>query len=592
MNTAVPALSRGVVVASIFTLGACTGSIQDEGHDANEGGSKGRDNASGGTGGGDDETGGTRAAACKPQARGAARESVRRLSRDELRATLADLMPVGDRLDQDIAAFPDTARDTSFDLFEPRHDAGQIERWLTVSEKVGSVVAEDANVRAAVSGADCLDESAVTPDCWTTVVRDFLPRVFRRPVSDEEIDLYAAYVVEAAGNDRAEGLTHLTMRTLMAPDFLFHIETGVADAKDDEERIRLTEHEVANRIAYGVTGSMPDAKLRTAAEEGRLGDLDQVESQVRRLLSDPRADAQIRDFFGDWTNVNETSTPDSTLYDKWARLPGTAAQAGEDMRHDVEAYLDRVVLQDRGTFADLMTRKASYIDSASLAAIYRPGDTGVAPGADGYETPDHPGLPLRAVFLTGPGLNTHPINRGVRFLRRILCEELPTPDPVLLAMRDDVPVDPLMQANHELTDAMTGAPICQTCHAKINPIGFLLEAYDNLGRRRTEESYLEPDGEGVAVAATHALPGPQTPAVEGFDDTLEGPGDLATALGSSPRANACMSTFLIRHFQKRLESEADQCAIGEVAKVLREGASLIDAFVVSVANEDIFWRTK
>jgi hypothetical protein len=235
-----------------------------------------------------------------------------------------------------------------------------------------------------------------------------------------------------------------------------------------------------------------------------------------------------------------------------------------------------------------MTKRTSYTRSPMLQAIYGAGDPG-APGA-AYATPEHAGLTLRAGFLMDPGINTHPITRGVRYLKRVMCQELPSPDPILLAMRDDVKVDPLKMPNHERVAAITAAPACQTCHVKINPIGSLLESYDPVARKRTQESYLEVAKGVLKVSATHPLPGPVDVKLPGLAANLAGPIELVEAVARSREAQGCMSAYVMRQQQRRKETTLDQCALDEVSQVLAAGQPVLEAFVKSTANEDIFWR--
>jgi hypothetical protein len=46
---------------------------------------------------------------------------------------------------------------------------------------------------------------------------------------------------------------------------------------------------------------------------------------------------------------------------------------------------------------------------------------------------------------------------------------------------------------------------------------------------------------------------------------------------------------LFRHVQRRSETDADACGIGDSLALMTE-ASLLDAFVGAVVNEDLFWR--
>jgi hypothetical protein len=91
---------------------------------------------------------------------------------------------------------------------------------------------------------------------------------------------------------------------------------------------------------------------------------------------------------------------------------------------------------------------------------------------------------------------------------------------------------------------------------------------------------------------THPLPGPVSGLAlgAGLPTTFASPLELADAVASSEPARDCMSAFMLRNIEQRRETELDQCALDETAAVLAEDRPALDAFVKSVANEDIFWR--
>ena len=155
------------------------------------------------------------------------------------------------------------------------------------------------------------------------------------------MDLYAAW---ATGKTRDSGLHELVSRVLMSPAFLFHIEEGV---RVEGDRVRLTDHEVANRISYALTGSMADEALVQAADNGELKTLNQVAGHVRRLFdTSPTRAGRVKDFFSAWLDVRNVGIPDDNLYRTWAKLPGDPTKASADMQKEIVDFLDAVVLRE------------------------------------------------------------------------------------------------------------------------------------------------------------------------------------------------------------------------------------------------------
>src|SRR5205085_650394 len=58
--------------------------------------------------------------------------------------------------------------------------------------------------------------------------------------------------------------------------------------------------ELASRLSFFLWSSIPDDQLLAAAEQGKLKDPAVLEEQVRRMLSDARAQALVANFAGQW----------------------------------------------------------------------------------------------------------------------------------------------------------------------------------------------------------------------------------------------------------------------------------------------------
>jgi hypothetical protein len=126
------------------------------------------------------------------------------------------------------------------------------------------------------------------------------------------------------------------------------------------------------------------------------------------------------------------------------------------------------------------------------------------------------------------------------------------------------------------------------CHQKINPVGFVFESFDQLGRARSIEAALDESG---MVVAEHALPaGPfQLPLDVTAPIPLPDAAALSQLVAESDNARACLAANLILHVERR-QLEASDCGGPDVFDQLKAGQSLLDAISTSVANDDVFWR--
>src|SRR6185436_19165852 len=120
------------------------------------------------------------------------------------------------------------------------------------------------------------------------LLRSFLPRAFRCPPTDSEVESY----VSLANRRREEGFSfEQAMRTvyravLNSRSFLFRTELPG----------RLTDYALASRLSYFLWSSMPDERLLALADEGRLTCANVLHGEVERMLNSPKAQQFIQHF--------------------------------------------------------------------------------------------------------------------------------------------------------------------------------------------------------------------------------------------------------------------------------------------------------
>ena len=62
----------------------------------------------------------------------------------------------------------------------------------------------------------------------------------------------------------------------------------------------ITDVELASRLSFFLWSSIPDDELLAVAEQGTLSDSAVLETQVRRMMADPRSQAMVDNFVGQW----------------------------------------------------------------------------------------------------------------------------------------------------------------------------------------------------------------------------------------------------------------------------------------------------
>lgn len=341
------------------------------------------------------------------------------------------------------------------------------QEWLAATTAAGIETADHVLghvERLAEVGRDAPDREAKLRSFATT----FAERAFRRPLTDDLRSL----VVDRAFADSPDldtALRRSLLATLGSPRFLFHDTSG-----DDA-------FATAARLSFGLWDSIPDEPLREAAARGDLATTDQIRGQAERMVQDRRTRAKVRDFLFSWLRVD--LGPE--LAKDSSRHPEFTPEVAADLRTSLELFLDDAVWTG-GDFRRLFTDDELPLNGR-LALLY--GATMPADAAftrvrldDGRRggVLSHPYL---MSVLSYPG-STSPIHRGVFLARSVLGNTLRPPQEAI------APVPPEQHPDlttRERVALQTSAVACQTCHTMINPLGFALEEFDEIGRHRTAE---------------------------------------------------------------------------------------------------------
>ena len=312
-----------------------------------------------------------------------------------------------------------------------------------------------------------------------TLIR-FISRAFRRPATAGEVELYHAMARErlAKGECLEVALNAAHRAVLCSPEFLFLVE----------QKPKLTNHELAARLSYFLWRTAPDAGLRKLADTGELTKSDVLRKEAARLIAAPRFEAFVSDFLAQWLNLREidATTPDRDLFPEYF-------ESIHDGRQDVFLH-DSLVGETRAYFRDLVQRDlgAAMLVSAPHAYLNQR-------LAEHYDLPPVKGAALQRVALpadsvrgglltqasilkvTANGANTSPVLRGAWLLERIVGTPAPPPPPDAGSIEPDTRRATTIReqlAKHQSVKS------CAGCHQKIDPPGFVLEAFDPIGRYR------------------------------------------------------------------------------------------------------------
>lgn len=307
----------------------------------------------------------------------------------------------------------------------------------------------------------------------------FLPQAFRRPITDEVRQTYVALVqVRLNAGDGFESAMKWAYRAaLCSPDFLYHVEEPAVGQVGTPAT--LDDYALACRLSYFLRNSMPDEPLFELAATGKLHEPDTLRAEVERLLQSPKSQRFSDDFLGQWLKLKliAATDPDKKLYPEFS------------------VYLqDSMVAETRAYFRELLDRNlgASYLIKSDFAMVNE--KLAVHYGMAGVHGSQirRVALPTdspRGAFLTqasilkitANGTTTSPVPRGAFVMDRLLGQP-PEPPPANVAA-----VEPDVRGTTTIREQLAkhrDNATCAACHAKIDPPGFALEAFDVIGGQR------------------------------------------------------------------------------------------------------------
>ncbi len=259
------------------------------------------------------------------------------------------------------------------------------------------------------------------------------------------------------------------------------IFAGISLSEGEKLSGRLDDRALAERLAYFLWNSCPDAELRGLAERGELHRPSVLRQQTERLLEDPRSQRFVDAFLDYWVDLRLITgvDPDAELYPEY-QLDDLLV---ESMIGETQLFFDELVKRNMG-ITNLVSSDFAVLNER-LANHY--GIPGVQ-GVDLRPVPVSPdcvrgGLMTQASILkvTANGTTTSPVKRGAWIMARLLGEPPPPPPPGVPAVEPDIRGattirDQLARHRNQAT--------CAACHKNIDPAGFALESFDVMGQWR------------------------------------------------------------------------------------------------------------
>ena len=412
--------------------------------------------------------------------------------------------------------------------------------------------------------------AAQEPTCAHTILSKLARPAFRRTVTEADIrPLMAFYQKGRAEGDFDSGIEKALEAMLVSPDFLFRVERDPQGASPATV-YHLNDFALASRLSFFVWSSIPDDQLLDLAEQGKLKDPAVLQQQVQRMLDDPKSQALVDNFAGQWLYLRnlQLSRPDP---DAFPDFDDTLRQA---FRTETSLFFQNVLREDHSVL-ELLDANYTFLNQRL---------------AEHYGIPNVYGPQFRKVVLTDPNrggilgqgsvltVTSYPnrtsvVQRGKWILETLLGTP-PPPPPAVVPELMAHGKDGRTLTMREQMEQHRANPVCASCHSRMDPLGFALENYDGVGKWRDKDS-------GNAIDASGKLPD---------GSTFVGPAGLKKILITKDRdefINTATEKLLLYALGRGLEYY-DQPAVRAIGREAAKDDYRMSALITAVVKSTPF----
>ncbi|MEN8680963.1 MAG: DUF1592 domain-containing protein [Akkermansiaceae bacterium] len=405
----------------------------------------------------------------------------------------------------------------------------------------------------------------------------FAERAFRRPLSEidrKRIHRFYRERIEEKSGARQAALDTLKL-ILCSPSFFYLSEIT------PEDDPALQPYDLASRLSYTLWAGPPDQELLGLAASGELVREEILRKQVRRLLEDERSGGFVNGFLDSWLNLRDLGgmPPPREKARRYYSENWPASMKGE-VRHFFAHMLNENL-----PVGTLLDADFTFVDKY-LAALYRLPEAKTLRLKDGFrkvrlgDKNRRGGILGMAAVLTvsANGVDTSPVTRGVFVSENILGVVPPSPP-------DEVPpIEPDVRGATTLRERLEKhreSKTCAECHRKIDPLGFGLETFDQLGRWRDHYPREGKKAPKLKVDASGEMP-----SGEEFE-SFRGLREVLVETRSDVFAKHLITTILTYASGRHMEA-VDEFEIGDVQERARSKGNGLRTLVEEALVSEIF----
>ena len=406
--------------------------------------------------------------------------------------------------------------------------------------------------------------------CAHTILAALARRAFRRDITESDIrPLMNFYQSGRAQSGFDYGIEQALRAMLVSPDFLFRIEHDPKGAAPGTV-YRLSDFELASRLSFFLWSSIPDDRLLNEAEKGKLHESAVLCGEVRRMLADPKAEALVDNFAGQWLYLRnlEVVKPDPEIF------PEFDETLRDGFLEETDLFFQSILREDRPV-TDLLGANYTYLNQRLAEHYGIPDIYGSQFRRVTLNTPERGGLLGQGSILTVTSYpnRTSVVQRGKWILETLLGTPPPPPPPGIPELKPESPDGRPLTVRQQMEEHRSNT-VCASCHARMDPLGFAMENYDGVGKWRDKDA-------GVNIDPSGKLP----------DGTqFEGPAGLRQALLTAHRDEfiSTMTEKMLTYALGRGVEYYDKPAVRAIAREAARDDNRISALITAIVNSTPF----
>jgi cytochrome c551/c552 len=354
--------------------------------------------------------------------------------------------------------------------------------------------------------------------CARRIVLTLAHRAYRGEDSAADLArLMEFYRTGRQAGDFEAGIRLALQRILASPKFALRVERDPPHAAPGAV-YRISDLELASRLSFFLWSSIPDDALLQIAAQGKLHTAAVLDAQVRRMLADPKSEALVKNFAGQWLYLRNLRgmIPNSVDF------PDFDDNLRQSFQRETELFFGSIMREDRNVL-DLMTADYTFLNERLAKHYGVPNIYGSHFRRVTVSDENRRGLLGQGSILmvTSHTDRTSPVVRGKWILDNLLGAPPPPMPANVPPLDENNNVGGRVLTMRERMEGHRANPVCAGCHQIMDPIGFSLENFDAVGAWRSREGGTG----GTAIDASGQL----------LDGTkVSGPVELRKALLRNP----------------------------------------------------------